>query len=455
MRTPSLPAASAIVLAGGLLAGTLPGLSRAGSDPAPQPTLAAPLSAVAALGKQMFFDPHLSASGQMSCAFCHDPANHYGPPARVSAAVISGGPDMNRPGLRAVPTLTYKFATPPFSIGPTSPESEAAEATPMQEAENGARPEGALRTAGAQLLARPGAPKAKTRAAGGNIVARGGLFWDGRAADLQDQSLGPLLSPFEMANASLADLAATIRAGYGKELGQLFGAQILKDDRMTVDEAAFAIARFEIEDVSFHPFSSKYDAYLAGRAQLSPQEAVGLRLFNDPNKGNCAACHLDTPSADDKPPMFTDFEFEALGVPRNPQIPANRNPAYHDLGLCGPLRDDAAARQPENCGLFKTPTLRNVATRKAFFHNGIYSNLTQVVRFYARRAADPAAIYPRGPGGKVDIFNDLPRKYWGNIDRIDAPFDRHPGDPPALSDAEIADIVAFLKTLTDGWMPAG
>ncbi|WP_127900994.1 cytochrome-c peroxidase [Solirhodobacter olei] len=453
MQRPALPVASAAVLAGILLAGTLPSLSRAG-DPAPGPSTTRPLSAVASLGKRMFFDPSLSGSGAMSCAFCHDPANHYGPRPGADTPVVYGGPKLDRPGLRTVPTLTYKELTPPFTIGPSNPESEAAEAAPMAVAETSDLVPFSATNAFAKLVVANRAPKqAKAGNTSANMVARGGLFWDGRAGTLQDQALGPLLSPFEMANTDIPSLARAVKAGYGKEIGQLFGAQILKDPTMTVDEAAYAIARFEIEDPSFHPFTSKYDAYLAGKAKLTPAEARGLKLFNDPKKGNCAACHLDTPGANGAPPMFTDYEFEALAVPRNPAIPANGDPAYHDLGICGPLRTDAAAHQAANCGLFKTPTLRNVASRPFFFHNGIYHSLTDVVRFYVERDTEPQKIYPKGPDGKPALYNDLPRKYWGNIDRIDAPLDRHLGEKPALDAAEIADVVAFLHTLTDGWHP--
>ena len=157
-----------------------------------------------------------------------------------------------------------------------------------------------------------------------------------------------------------------------------------------IAEASFALARYQIEEPRFHAFTSKYDYYLRGRAKLSPAERRGLALFDDPAKGNCAACHLDKPGRDGQPPMFTDYEYEALGVPRNRAIPANADPAWFDLGLCGPLRADAYARQPANCGLFKTPGLRNVATRRAFFHNGVYHDLKQVVRFYVDRETAPA-----------------------------------------------------------------
>ena len=141
----------------------------------------------------------------------------------------------------------------------------------------------------------------------------------------------------------------------------------------------------------------------------------------------------------------------ALGVPRNRGLPANRDPRYFDLGLCGPYRTDLAD-QAEDCGKFRAPTLRNVRLKRRFMHNGAFARLEDVVRFYAERDTRPEAWYPRDPDGQVRRFDDLPAPYRGNVHR-DPPFGRRPGDAPALTDAEIADIVAFLGTLTDGYQP--
>ena len=169
--------------------------------------------------------------------------------------------------------------------------------------------------------------------------------------------------------------------------------------------------------------------------------------------GICALCHPIKPSADGRlPPAFTDYEFEALGAPRNMDIPANSDPHYYDLGLCGPFRTDFAAAGPY-CGLFKTPSLRNVATRKVFFHNGVFHSLDEVMHFYVERETNPGKWYPKLATGEIDRYNDLPSKYKPNVDVADAPFDRKQGDAPALDDAEIADVIAFLQTLTDGYRP--
>jgi cytochrome c peroxidase len=233
-------------------------------------------------------------------------------------------------------------------------------------------------------------------------------------------------------------------------LEPLFGKGLGGNAEMLFAEAMSALSRYQIEDRSFHRFDSKYDQWLEGHARLSHAEMRGLRLFNDPAKGNCAACHLSQPGADGMPPLFTDTEYEALGVPRNRGLAANRDPHHVDMGLCGPRRTDLA-RQTQYCGMFLTPTLRNAATRGIFFHNGVYHSLRQVLDFYNLRATDPARIYPHDARGHVALYDDLPARYRANIDTADAPFDRKPGAPHPMTDAEIEDIIAFMGTLTDGY----
>nr|WP_116141651.1 cytochrome c peroxidase [Trinickia diaoshuihuensis] len=399
----------------------------------------APLSAMAQLGKQIFFDPSLSASGKLSCASCHSPAHAYGPPNALP--VQFGGPDMTLQGDRPPPSLMYLNRQPNFSIGPDTADADTA-VNFAQEAAAASGVARAQKTAGAA----PAAPA---------MVPQGGMFWDGRADTLQAQAFGPLMNPVEMANTSEADVAAKFQRGaYRTELLQLFGPNVFKDPRLLLSEAMFAVARYQVEDPSFHPYSSKYDYWLEGRARLTRAELRGLQLFNDPAKANCAGCHLSKPSRDGLPPMFTDYQYEALGVPRNGALAVNRKADYFDMGVCGPHRTDLAS-QTQYCGMFLTPTLRNAATRHAFFHNGVYHSLDQVMTFYNLRDVEPGKIYPHDAQGHVMKYDDLPAKYHANIDTADAPFDRKPGDAPAMTDADIKDIVAFLQTLTDGYQPNG
>ncbi len=398
-----------------------------------------PLSAVARLGAKLFFDPRLSASGRMSCASCHSPAHEYGPPG--TSPVMLGGPRLRTPGFRAVPSLRYLYRQTPFTIGP---DIETGNDIPVPMAKQVHRAAGRVR-----VLKSASTPLA----ASANLVPQGGLFWDGRANSLEQQINGPLYNPAEMDGGTPAQVARKLRTGpYARDFIRLFGPGVFTNPRLTVSEAMFAIARYEIEDPAFHPFSSKFDAWLKGRARFTAAEMRGYELFNDPRKGNCAACHLDQPTPDHLPPLFTDFQYEALGVPRNPTIPANRNAHYYDLGICGPYRSDMR-RQRQYCGMFLTPSLRNVATRHVFFHNGVFHSLTQVLDWYVNRDLHPGRFYPRNAAGKVIKYNDLPPQYRKNVDIVDAPFNRHPGDPPALTPAEIKDVIAFLDTLTDGYTP--
>ena len=394
-----------------------------------------PLSAVALLGRQLFFDASLSGSGKLSCASCHQPGHAYAPDNALPVQL--GGGDMHTAGLRAVPSLTYLYRQPAFNIGPTVDDDDGV--TLLQLVERGKTSTHASKTV------HSAAQQAHA------LVPQGGLFWDGRVNTLQQQAGGPLFNPLEMdAGTPQLVLQKLRKAGYAKDFEQLFGPAVLLDDGLALSEAMFAIGRFQYEDASFHAFSSKYDAWLQGRARFSAEELRGYLAFADPQRGNCAACHPAQPSPDGLPPLFTDHQYEALGLPRNPEIPANRDPAYHDLGLCGPQRADLK-EQTQYCGMFLTPTLRNAATRRAFFHNGVMHRLEQVLDFYNQRDTAPDKVYPPGADGKPALYNDLPPAFHANIDRSDAPMNRHPGDAPAMSAQDMRDIIAFLQTLVDGY----
>jgi cytochrome c peroxidase len=357
------------------------------------------LSQVAALGEQLFRDESLSVSGKLACQTCHRPEfAHAAPPAEL---VSKGGPGMDVPGIRNSPSIRYASFTPPFGY-----DAEGA--------------------------------------------ALGGLFRDGRAASLLELAKLPFMDAREMANAAPADVIARLRRSpNAARFRAVYGAAALDDAAAAFDRLAAAIAQFEIENPDFHRFDSKYDAYLAGQAELSPQERRGLGLFEDEKKGNCAACHPSRRGEDGSPPLFTDFTYDNVGVPRNARIAANADPAFHDLGLCGPERKDLAARR-DLCGAFKVPTLRNVARTAPYFHNGAFDNLEDVVAFYARRDTDPGEWYPQGAAGVLK-FDDLPPELADSVNTTEVPYDRKAGETPALTPAEIDDIVAFLKTLDDGY----
>ena len=373
--------------------------SSAGGGSAPAQ---AALSRVAALGEKLFHDPSLSASGRQSCATCHV-ADHALAGADAGSVPL-GGPAMDQQGLRNTPSIRYLARNPAFHF-----ESDG---TPV-----------------------------------------GGFFRDGRAVSLLAQARQPFLAANEMANASAQALSDRVqRAAYVAEFRDIFGAQVFADADVTLERVAFAIAQYEAEDADFAPFSSKYDALLAGKASFTATELQGLALFNDPAKGNCAACHPSGKGADGAAPLFTDFSYDNLGVPRNPSLAANADPAHFDLGLCGPSRTDLAA-QRDLCGAFKVPSLRNVAVTGPYFHNGRFATLREVVAFYVRRDTHPEEWYPLGAGGVVHKFDDLPDALVANVNTTEVPYNRRPGDAPALTPAEIDAVVAFLATLTDGYTP--
>lgn len=355
------------------------------------------------LGRKLFFDRGLSASHSMSCATCHDPAHAYGPPN--TRPVQLGGKELRAQGQRAVPSLRYLQNVPLFTEHYFDEDVD-------ESIDNG---------------------------------PTGGLTWDGRMVSPHEQARLPLLSPLEMANTSIEQVVAGVaRSAYAPEFRRVFGVDIFSSPPAAFAAITRCLEVFQQNPAEFYPYSSKYDAVLRDQVALTEAEQRGLHVFNDPTKGNCASCHPSEIGQNGNFPAFTDFGYQALGVPRNTALAANRDPKYFDLGLCGPLRTDLADHA-DYCGLFRAPTLRNVALRRSFFHNGEFHTLEQVVRFYAEREVHPEKWYPRGRP-----YDDLPGAYRENINK-DAPFDRKPGDAPALTDAEVADLIAFLKTLTDGY----
>lgn len=356
-----------------------------------------PLSPVASIGAAAFADPTLSASGRQSCASCHaEPTGHAAP---NDLSVQLGGPDGNVPGLRNSQTLRYLAKNSAFTVD-------------------------------------------------GDGNPSGGFFWDGRANSLLEQAAGPLLGAREMANPSKAAVVAKVaQANWAADFKRVFGKDILTNVDLAFDKLTLALQQYQLEDRQFNAYSSKFDAYLRGQTNLSAQEQRGLALFNDPNKGNCASCHLSAKGTDGSHPLFTDFSYDNLGVPRNADIPANADSNYFDLGLCG--RSDLRARI-DLCGAFKVPTLRNVVLRKTFFHNSRFKSLRETLQFYVQRDTQPEKWYPV-INGVVKKFNDLPDGYLSNVNTSEAPYNRQVGDAPALSDTEIEDVLVFLATLTDGW----
>jgi cytochrome c peroxidase len=191
------------------------------------------------------------------------------------------------------------------------------------------------------------------------------------------------------------------------------------------------------------PFSSRFDDVVRGRGALTAEEREGLRLFKDPAKGNCASCHtVNEGVPDPAASLFTDFGYDAVAVPRNERVHPAAKP---DLGLCERTATETPSSEDTYCINFRTPSLRNVAARASFMHNGAFHDLRDVVAFYASRDTAPRRWYRSGVK-----FDSVPRKFRGQVNVTLAPYGRRQGEPPALTDPEIDAIVAFLRTLTDG-----
>jgi cytochrome c peroxidase len=259
----------------------------------------------------------------------------------------------------------------------------------------------------------------------GTLNFVGGQFWDGRASTLEVQAQGPFLNVLEMNNASKAAVIDKLKhASYANDFKAVFGANALDNVDTAYAQIAQAIAAFE-RTSTFSPFTSKFDAVQKGQATFTAAEQNGFNLFN--GKGQCAACH-HTPAG---PEVFSDFVYHNVGVPANPNNPflsldTSLNPAgsaFIDLGLGGVL--NAAS---EN-GKFRTQSLRNIAVTGPYMHNGVLATLTDVVNFYNRRDTDHIV-----PEVNQNVDNG------GRIGEL------------GLSNTEIQDMIAFLGTLTDGYL---
>lgn len=388
--------------------GDLPALvARVGSTPqyaavipATRP-LPAAVPARAALGRRLFTDTRLSQPQGTSCASCHDPATAF--------TSLNGGRDGvaqgSRPGqlgLRRPPSLTYARYIPPLYF---YQDDDAQAPAPF-----------------------------------------GGLMLDGRADTLAQQAREPLLAAHEMNLGTPLAAAQRLRAsGYEADFEAQFGAGVLREPDRALKALGEALAAY-LQSDELSPFDSRFDAWLRGRHDaLNAQELRGLALFRNPDRGNCASCHtVNVNSANPVRSLFTDFGYEALGVPRNRRLPSTANPQAFDLGLCRVGRQRGWPEADVWCGYFRTPSLRNVAVQQRFMHNGALTSLKDAVRFYATRSTAPADWYGRHPA-----FDDLPKALRSNVNVVSTPMNRRAGSQPALSDAEVDDIVAFLRTLTD------
>ncbi len=373
-----------------------------------------------ALGKLLYEDVNLSLHRNQSCATCHSLAATPGtlptpgfvdPVNLTKGTVVSAGSVSGRFGVLNAPSAGYAAFSPFFHWD-----------------------------ADEKLYV-------------------GGQFWNGRAATLAEQAKQPFLNPVEMAMPSAWAVVTRVKqnpeyvkrfaAVYGLDLKPIAARADAPASAMppagvlaAFDRLAQAIGSFE-KSRTFNRFTSKFDYYLAGKIRLSKLEQQGLELFED-EKSQCSACHTSKPGAAPDggilPPLFTDFTYDNLGVPRNANIPGNPPP---DPGLAGhPL----IAGQPmaaNERGKHKVMGLRNIAVTAPYGHNGVFRTLEQIMHFYNTRDTKPEVCTDNNDPrfGKTcwpapEIRENMNTEELGNL---------------KLSEREEEALVAFMKTLTDGY----
>jgi cytochrome c peroxidase len=354
------------------------------------------LTPIEQLGKNLYFDK-ISAPNSMSCADCHAPSVGFtGPMAGINIhGSVYRGADAQNFGNRKPPSAAYATFSPIFHYD-----------------------------------------KAEGLFIGGN-------FWDGRATGERlgnpaaEQALGPFLNPAEH---NVPDMLAVLQKIektkyiylWEKVWGEPFSIATEKV-ALNYDRIGLSIGAYEAS-TEVNQFTSKFDYVQKGLAYFTPEEELGFELFNDEEKGECALCHV----SDGDKPLFTDFTFDNLGVPKNPENPVYKyDPAFIDPGLGGFLatRDDYKPYAAENMGKHKVPTLRNVDKKpgngftKAYTHNGVFKSLKEVVHFYNTRDVE---TWPA-----PEVSENINRDELGNL---------------GLTDAEENAIVAFMKTLSDEYV---
>jgi cytochrome c peroxidase len=381
------------------------------------------LTPIEQLGKDIFFDQNLSFNANQACAACHTPEVGWtGPDTTINN---TGG--------------VYEASIPGRFGNRKPPSSAYATSSPILH----------------HVI-----EKKKALFIGGN-------FWDGRATGEKlgnpaaDQAQGPFLNPLEQALSVPADVVSRVCGGsYADLFKQVWGSDVCDPAKVNTafDNIARSIAAFEASPES-NAFTSKYDYYLKGIVDLTQEEKKGLHLFK--SEGKCANCHILDPGPNGEPPLLTDFTYDNLGVPRNPENPFYTQAAFNplgngwiDRGLGEFLASSLKVYQqfaPANYGKQKVPTLRNVNKRpyegfvKAYTHNGYFKSLKGLVHFYNTRDAKPACVNPFTREADALAQNCWPApEVPVNVNRQEL------GNLHLTEDQEEA-IVTFMKTLSDGY----
>jgi len=359
------------------------------------------------LGKLIFNDEALSQNGNQSCATCHHPAAGWtGPDSIINAhGAVYEGSIPGAFGDRKPPSAAYATQSPILHMDKR-----------------------------------------------GLFV--GGNFWDGRAtgeilgSPSAEQALGPFLNPMEQALGSPADVVALVCGGsYAGLFREVWGPEACDVVNDAYVYIGYSVAAYEAS-AEVNAFTSKFDYSRKGMARLTPLELRGHAMFV--GKGRCAKCHV----ANGQGPLFTDYTFDNLGLPKNPENPFYiAHPDYVDQGLGGFLgsRADYAPYAAANMGKHKVPTVRNVGTglpgtTKAYGHNGYFKSLEGIVNFYNTRDVKPTCPGPyteaeamaAGCWPAPEVAENVNTTELGNL---------------RLTPDDEAAIVAFMKTLSDGHVP--
>ena len=346
-------------------------------------------ASITSVGRAIFFDENLSSGSNQSCASCHDPATGFADPGVSVMAPVSEGSVGGSFGNRNAPTAAYASFSPEFRLTSTAKTSE-----------DGSKYEG-------------------------------GQFLDGRRSNLVAQAKDPFLNPAEMNNIDDTDVVNKVRnASYANDFLSVFGANALDDVAMAYDFIAQALAAFEASP-EVNKFTSKYDAFLIGQYTMTPSEMNGLNVFEG-NKAKCANCHvINNPAGG--PDLFTNFKYFNIGSPVNTMNPEYiNNNSFRDEGLSG-NSNIAPADQATERGKFKVPTLRNIELTAPYMHNGAYDTLDEVITHYDIIVADSFYIAEvnENIASELNPFTDMGL---------------------GITNQEKADLINFMKTLTDGFM---
>jgi len=341
----------------------------------------------ALLGQRLFFDTILSENRTQSCSQCHNPSHGFIDNRDNGVkSMASIGDDEISLGDRNAPTLTYSSFAPKLHLNKN------------------------------QWI--------------------GGYFYDGRASDLEAQAGKSPLNPIEMGmdNISLVIKRLKEDKSYNDEFLSIYGESVFINDETAYDAMKNSIAEFERTN-QFSTFDSKYDRYLNGEYELTVLEDLGRSLFFSNNNINCSSCHQLNLYEDSKEETFSNYEYHNIGIPVNFFLRKSNG-----LGLVkfdhGLLSNNFISDKKHD-GKIKVPTLRNVSITGPYMHNGIFQNLSTVIKFYDKYV------------NSAQIINPETGKLWGKPEIPETVNLIELRKGQKLTERKIDALIAFINILTD------